>query len=117
MDFIFRALNVQLKNKIMKKISLFLSIFVFGVAAYFFATDFRNSFEMNYIIYMLLLLILMSICVVGVMINIPLLVRGKRKMNVFLYSNFSKKYTANSRRTRLKSHNRFKKEPNYQDTI
>lgn len=101
----------------MKKASLFLSVFVFGVAAYFFATDFRNSLEMNYIIYMLLLLILMSICVVGVMINIPLLIREKRKMNIFLYNSFSKKYAANARRIRLKRHNHFKKEPTYQDTI
>jgi len=102
----------------MKVVSLFLSIFVFGIAAYFFATDFRNSLELNYIIYMLLLLILMSICVVGVMINVPLLIRGKRKMNIFIYTSFSKKYAANSRRIRLKRHNHFKKEPNYhQDTI
>ncbi|OJX55174.1 MULTISPECIES: hypothetical protein [Flavobacterium] len=101
----------------MKIVSLLLSIFVFGIAAYFFVTDFRNSFELNYIIYMLLLLILMSICVLGVMINIPLLIREKRKMNVFLYHSFSKKYAANSRRIRLKKHNYFKKEPNYQDTF
>ncbi|MEZ0007887.1 ABC-type multidrug transport system permease subunit [Flavobacterium sp. 28YEA47A] len=101
----------------MKIVSLFLSIFVFGIAAYFFVADFRNSLELNYIIYMLLLLILMSICVVGVMINVPLLIRGKRKMNVFLYNSFSKKY-AGSRQIRLKRDVQYKKEPNYhQDTI
>lgn len=103
----------------MKIVSLFLSIFVFGIAAYFFAVDLRNSFELNYIIYMSMLLILMSICIVGVMINLPLLVRGRRKMNVFLYSNFSKKKleAKHKRILRLKQYNHFKEEPNYQDTV
>lgn len=103
----------------MKIVSLFLSIFVFGIVAYFFVVDFRNSFELNYIIYMSLLLILMSICVVGIMINLPLLIRGRRKMNVFLYSNFSqKKLVAKHKRImRLKQHNHFKEEPKYQDTV
>lgn len=103
----------------MKIVSLFLSIFIFGIAAYFFAVDFRNSSELNYIIYMSLLLILMSICVVGVMINLPLLIRGKRKMNLFLYNNFSKKKAllGHKHRIEFKKQDQFKKEPNYQDTI
>lgn len=103
----------------MKVLSLCMSVIVFGIAAYFFATDFRNSTELNYIIYMSMLLILMSICVVGMMINVPLLVREKRKIKRYLYGNLSKKKLAkkNDRVLRLKRHNYVREEPGYQDMI
>lgn len=103
----------------MKIASLFLSIFVFGIAAYFFVANLENTFELNYIIYMSLLLILMSIGIIGVMINLPLLGRRRRKMNLFLYNNFSKKKleAKHNRIMRLKNHNHFKEEPKYQDIV
>ena len=75
----------------MKTLSLLLSLIVFCVAAYFFAVDFRLSSESNYIIYMALLVILMSICIVGMMINVPLLLREKKKLHYWLRSQIAKK--------------------------
>ena len=79
----------------MKVLSLILSVVVFTVAGYFFVVDFRSSTEMNYLIYMSLLVILMLVCVVGVMINLPMIIRQRRKMRVLIYNSYSKKRIAN----------------------
>lgn len=73
----------------MKILSLLLSSSVFCAAAYFFAIDFNRSAELNHLIYMSILFILMAICVVGILMNMPLIVYGKSK--VISYSNYSKK--------------------------
>lgn len=65
----------------MKVIVLLLSIIVFGVAGYYFAMGFKSSNELNHLIYMGMLLILMSICVVAIMINIPFVIYKKRKIS------------------------------------
>ncbi len=80
----------------MKILSLLLSGSVFCAAAYFFAIDFNLSAEINHLLYMSILLILMAICVVGILMNMPLLVYGKRK--VISYSNYSKKQIVNKGR-------------------
>ena len=79
----------------MKTLSLILSIAVFFTAGYFFVVDFTTSTEMNYLIYMALLVILMLICVVGVMINLPMILRERRKMKVLIYNSYSKKRIQN----------------------
>jgi cell division protein FtsL len=79
----------------MKILSLILSIVVFIVAGYFFATDFMISTELNYLIYMSMLVILMLICIVGVMINLPMILHQRRKMRVLIYNSYSKKRTPN----------------------
>lgn len=75
----------------MKVVSLILSITVFCVSVYFFVIDFRLSAEYNYLIYMSMLVILMSICVVGMLINIPLIKQEKRRMNYLLYSSYAQR--------------------------
>ncbi|WP_026704266.1 hypothetical protein [Flavobacterium soli] len=79
----------------MKTLSLILSIAVFFIAGYFFVVDFTASTEMNYLIYMSLLVILMLICIVGVMINLPLILRQRRQMKVLIYNSYSKKRIQN----------------------
>lgn len=79
----------------MKTLSLILSIIVFFAAGYFFVTDFTSSTETNYLIYMSLLVILMLICVVGVMINLPMILRHRREMKVLIYNSYSKKRIQN----------------------
>ena len=79
----------------MKTLSLILSIAVFFTAGYFFVVDFTNSTETNYLIYMALLVILMLICIVGVMINLPLIIRQRRQMKVLIYNSYSKKRIQN----------------------
>lgn len=74
----------------MKILSLVLSVAVFFTSGYFFIADFRASTDMNYLIYMSLLAILMMICVVGVMINLPLLLRSRRKVRSIIYNSYSK---------------------------
>ena len=79
----------------MKTLSLILSIAVFFIAGYFFVVDFTNSTETNYLIYMALLVILMLICIVGVMINLPMILRQRRQMKVLIYNSYSKKRIQN----------------------
>lgn len=88
----------------MKVLSLILSIVVFCVSVYFFVIDFRFSVESNYLIYMSTLVILMSICVVGMLINIPLIRQERRRMNYLLYSSYAKRNFLKNKRT-LQSHN------------
>ncbi len=68
----------------MKALSLIVSFAVFMVAGYFFIVDFNISAEANHFIYISLLLILMMICVVGIILNIPFLLQQKRHINVLL---------------------------------
>ncbi|HLN96457.1 MULTISPECIES: hypothetical protein [unclassified Flavobacterium] len=79
----------------MKILSLVLSVAVFFTSGYFFITDFRASTDMNYLIYMSLLAILMLICIVGVMINLPLLLRSRRKVRSLIYNSYSKERVRN----------------------
>lgn len=90
----------------MKVLSLILSIIVFFVSVYFFIIDFRLSSESNYLIYMSTLLILMSICVVGMLINIPLIRQERRRMNYLLYSTYANKnFLKKKRNLHYKSQN------------
>lgn len=75
----------------MKVLSLLLSIAVFGISIYFFYNDFRFSTEINYLIYMSTLAILICICIVGMLINIPLIRQEKRRMNYVSHSLYFKK--------------------------
>ncbi|HLA56962.1 MAG TPA: hypothetical protein VK623_12730 [Flavobacterium sp.] len=75
----------------MKALSLIVSSTVFMIAGYFFVTDFNLSGEMNHLIYMSLLVILMLICIVGMMINVPLIIRERRKMKVLVYNKITKR--------------------------
>jgi len=79
----------------MKILSLLLSLVVFTTAGYFFVIDFRESTELNYLIYMSLLVILMLICVVGVMINLPLIIAHRRKVRTLIHNSYSQKRIQN----------------------
>ncbi len=75
----------------MKTISLILSIIVLFTSGYFFAYDFRQSSELNYLIYMSLLAILMTISVVGILMNTTFILQQREKIDdIFSESNFSK---------------------------
>jgi len=74
----------------MKVLSLLLSIVVFGVSIFCFIIDFRISAEFNYLIYMSLLFILMSICIIGILINVPLILQEKTRLRYFLKKTFTK---------------------------
>jgi hypothetical protein len=74
----------------MKVLSLFLSVLVFFIAGYFLMMDFRFSTELNFVIYLSLLVILMLISIVGFLINLPLLLRQRKKINnLFMKNTFS----------------------------
>ncbi len=79
----------------MKILSLILSIVVFFGAGYFLIVDFRPSLEMNYLIYMSLLVILMLICVVGFLINYPLLMQQRKNVRTIIYNSYSNKRILN----------------------
>ena len=74
----------------MKALSLIVSVAVFMVAGYYFVSDFSFSAESNHLIYMSLLLVLMLICVIGVLINMPIIHRERRKMKVFVNDRISR---------------------------
>lgn len=79
----------------MKIVSLILSIVVFFAAGFFLIADFRPSMEMNFLIYMSLLVILMLICIVGVLINYPVLVQQRKNVKTIIYNSYSNKRILN----------------------
>lgn len=79
----------------MKIVSLILSIIVFFGAGYFLIIDFKTSLEMNFLIYMSLLIILMLICIVGVLINFPFLMQQRRNVKTIIYNSYSSKRILN----------------------
>ena len=79
----------------MKILSLILSTIVFFVSGYFLIADFRPSLEMNYLIYMSLLVILMLICIVGVLINYPLFLQQRKNVKTIIYNSYSSKRILN----------------------
>ena len=69
----------------MKALALAVSMIAFLVTGYVLFTDVDLSAGVNEFIYMSLLLILMLICIVGILINVPLIVQEKRRMKVLMY--------------------------------
>lgn len=74
----------------MKALALTVSMIVFAVSGYVLFTDVNLSAGLNEYIYMSLLLILMLICVVGIMFNVPLILEEKRRMKVFMNKKIDK---------------------------
>lgn len=64
----------------MKALSLIISTIVFFASGFFFVSDFNLSGELNHVIYMSLLIILMLVCVVGFLINIPLIIQERKRV-------------------------------------
>jgi hypothetical protein len=64
----------------MKALSLIISTIVFFAAGFFFVSDFNLSGELNHVIYMSLLVTLMLVCVVGFLINIPLIIQERKRV-------------------------------------
>lgn len=79
----------------MKIVSLILSIVVFFGAGFFLIADFHVSTELNFLIYMSLLVILMLICVVGVLFNYPILLNYKKNIKTIMYNSYSSKRILN----------------------
>ncbi len=79
----------------MKSLSLIISIIALFVSGYFFAVDFRISTETNYLIYMGMLITLMFICVLGIILNSPLVNKGKKKVKTLIYNSYSKERVKN----------------------
>ncbi len=79
----------------MKIFALILSIVVFFGAGYFLITDFRFSLELNYLIYMSLLVILMLICIVNILLNYPFLIIKRKKITSIIYNSYSSKRILN----------------------
>lgn len=79
----------------MKILSLLLSVLVFFGSGYFLITDFKFSMELNYVLYMSLLVILMLICIVGVLINYPLLLQQRKNVKSIIYNSYSSKRILN----------------------
>lgn len=74
----------------MKALALIISTIAFLVSGYVLFTDVNLQDGLNEYIYMSLLLILMLICIVGMLINVPLIMEEKRKMKVFMNKKLSK---------------------------
>lgn len=79
----------------MKTLTILLSTLVFVVSAYFLIADFRISNETNYNIYLCLLIILMLICIISILINLPFNLSEKKKYRTIIYNSYSNKRTRN----------------------
>lgn len=86
---------LTINPKAMKSLSLIISSIVLIIAGYYFVVDFRYSTESNYIIYMSMLVILMFICILGIVINLPMLRMGRRKVRTLIYNSYSNKRVKN----------------------
>jgi hypothetical protein len=80
----------------MRTLILTLSTVVFSVSGYFLITDFKISNETNFNIYLCLLIILMLICIVGILINLPLVLLERKKYRPMIYNSYSNKRTKNN---------------------
>jgi membrane-bound acyltransferase YfiQ involved in biofilm formation len=85
----------------MKTFALVISLIVFMVSAYFFLTDFSLSTDSNHLIYMSLLLVLMLVCIVGILINIPLIMQEKKRVRLMVYNRFSRRQSGKKIRVRF----------------
>lgn len=74
----------------MKSVSLIISALALVASTYFFAVDFRLSFETNYLIYMGMLLTLIFISVLGIVINLPFARFKRPKARTFSYNSYSR---------------------------
>ncbi|NMH28128.1 hypothetical protein [Flavobacterium silvaticum] len=72
----------------MKVFSFLLSALAFLTSAYFFIVDFRITTESNHLIYMGMLITLMSICILGIILNAPYVFKTKRRAKSFTYSSY-----------------------------
>lgn len=79
----------------MKSLSLLISVVALVVSGYFFVVDFRISFETNYLIYMGMLLTLMFICILGIVLNSPLVSRSKKKARTIIYNSYMRERIKN----------------------
>lgn len=79
----------------MKTFILILSTIVFVVSGYFLIADFKISNETNFNIYLCLLIILMLICIIGILINLPFTLSEKKKHRPIIYNSYSNKRTRN----------------------
>ncbi len=79
----------------MKILTLILSIVVFFGAGYFFISDFQLSLELNYVLYISILVILMLICIVGVLFNFPLLIEQRKNVKSIIFNSYSNKRIVN----------------------
>jgi len=81
----------------MKEISFILSLTVLTISGYFFVTDFNISAGINQIIYTALLLILMLVCIVGLLLTLPSILKDRRKAARVVYGKLSEKIKKSKR--------------------
>ena len=79
----------------MKSVSLFVSALALIASTYFFAVDFRLSFETNYLVYMGMLLTLIFISILGIVINLPFAMFKRPKARTFSYNSYSRERIRN----------------------
>ena len=79
----------------MKALSLIISVVALAVSGYFFVADFRFSFETEYLIYMGMLLTLIFICILGIVVNSPLVRRSRKKVKTIIYNSYSRERIKN----------------------
>jgi cytochrome bd-type quinol oxidase subunit 2 len=73
----------------MKTLILLLSVAFLGVFGYIFAVNIKDSLDVNYLIFMSLLVILMLICIVISILNFPTIVRNKKRFKSLIYNSYS----------------------------
>ncbi len=79
----------------MKIFLLILSTIIFVVSGYFLLADFNTSSDTNATIYLCLLIVLMLVCIVGILINLPSFPFNKKKNRPLFYNSYSDKRIKN----------------------
>lgn len=68
----------------MKIFSFIISIIVFGVTLFYLITDFPSLHNINGFIYLFLMLILLLICITGILVNMPLVKKIRRRRKSYM---------------------------------
>ena len=79
----------------MKILTLILLVFFLVVSGYFLIFDFKISTETNFNIYLCLLIIVMLICIVGILINLPFIFSERKRYSPILHKSYSNKRIKN----------------------
>ena len=74
----------------MKTFTLILSSTLFLFFSYLFFTNFKSSDEVNYLLYMALLLVSISICTISCVITIYQMILSKKRNKALHYNSYSK---------------------------
>ena len=94
-NFNFTQISIN-KSFVMKTFTLILSTSLLFFFSYVFFTNFKSSNEINYLLFMILLLVSISICIISCVICVYQLIYSKKRSKTLHYNSYSERRIKNS---------------------